>query len=376
MDQRVHSHVLMPTVTEIERRFLVRELDRMRIENAPSYNITQGYINRNVRVRLTTWDGPYVGHQESAELTAKTGKGLSREERTESISVEAARFLIEHAKHKVQKIRYKLEGWEVDFFNGKLAGLVVAEKEMQTLDEKVELPPWILDATEVTETVTNYQLAKLASTLDGNLDGDDVIYQSLVNRIPRIVLTGAPCSGKSTAIRLLRNDADLNVHVMPETATIVMGELAITPSAGTKSFQTTLRKAQLAFEAGAVRQAERDGRKGVILDRGTLDSAAFVGGTKAYEDLLNTQKDIEFARYDKVIMLGLPSRAIYDANRANNSVRIESYEQAEVIERALLHIWKDHPDFLYVTDYRLGWEAKYASIRETIAYTTFAHAST
>lgn len=47
----------------------------------------------------------------------------------------------------VQKTRYVLEGddglvWEVDEFEGALAGLILAEVELEASDESVDIPPW------------------------------------------------------------------------------------------------------------------------------------------------------------------------------------------------------------------------------------------
>ena len=47
----------------------------------------------------------------------------------------------------VEKVRYKIPfgglTWEVDEFEGANRGLVVAECELSSEDQRIELPPWI-----------------------------------------------------------------------------------------------------------------------------------------------------------------------------------------------------------------------------------------
>jgi adenylate cyclase len=66
----------------------------------------------------------------------------------------------------LSKIRYLVpfenHTWEVDVFEGKLDGLVVAEIELSSVDELFEKPDWILN--EVTED-TSYLNANLIKQL-------------------------------------------------------------------------------------------------------------------------------------------------------------------------------------------------------------------
>ncbi|NCA21633.1 MAG: hypothetical protein EBS86_10915 [Crocinitomicaceae bacterium] len=64
------------------------------------------------------------------------------------------RFLVPFGNHT----------WEVDVFEGKLKGIVVAEIELSSEDELFEKPDWILN--EVTED-TSYLNANLIKQLYG-----------------------------------------------------------------------------------------------------------------------------------------------------------------------------------------------------------------
>lgn len=71
----------------------------------------------------------------------------------------------------VQKTRYCVVGvdgfvWEIDEFEGELAGLILAEVELPSEQQPVELPPWI--GLELTG-LRNWSNAALAETLMANM---------------------------------------------------------------------------------------------------------------------------------------------------------------------------------------------------------------
>lgn len=127
---------------EIERKFLVTGDDW---RSAPATTYRQGYLStareRTVRVRVAGDKG---------FLTIKgISTGASRSEfeyRIPPVDAEAMladlclRPLIEKRRHLVD---YAGLTWEVDEFFGDNAGLVVAEVELETEDQKIELPHWI-----------------------------------------------------------------------------------------------------------------------------------------------------------------------------------------------------------------------------------------
>lgn len=357
----------MTTKIEHERRFIVRSIDPdfVRMQRRTEL-LKQGYIDNNLRVRIGSGTAtvPYV------ELTSKVGKGLSREEKTESISFAAGNLLLESTKYVIEKTRYVMyDGWEVDFFGGKLQGLVLAEFEHEDEDvvRAATLPVYINDAVEVTETLTNRQLAKTAYFLDSSPGQDGLPIRDLVKAsVPKIVLTGAPCSGKSSALARLKLE-EPTLHCVPETATIVLGQVQATPDIGTHWFQHTIRRVQKSFEDAATQQALKNKKHAVILDRGTLDSAAFMGGVEKYESLLRTNQQLEFGRYEAVILLDLPPREIFEREKSNNPVRRETYEEALAIEQALIKIWSGHPRFSRVRSGEdVTWDDKFRAVKSLI----------
>ena len=127
---------------EIERKFAVNDL-RI-IEGRVGSRILQGYIAdepMTVRVRII---------EAEAFLTLK-GKtlGIERDEFEFPVPLHHAQELLSQycGTRLIEKTRYRIphQGlvFEVDVFDGRLAGLVIAEIELDAPDQTVELPDWI-----------------------------------------------------------------------------------------------------------------------------------------------------------------------------------------------------------------------------------------
>ena len=355
---------------EIERRFLVERLADKHgfpFSSSTSTLIRQGYFDTQgdstFRVRL------YGGKR--GEFTIKRGRGISRDESYPSPipDISFAELALSVSKHQVTKERFKDGRWEIDFFQGPLSGLIIAEIQLKTEDEKFKMPEWIRSAKEVTDSLTNYHLALLASELtENNLPALPFIYSSTQVPLPRIVLTGGPCSGKSGIIDLLRGSMD-SIRFVPEVATIVIDQLSIRPSTDslTKKFQKLVRDTQRLFEVASFQYAVIEGKKAVLFDRGTVDGAAyFPGGIRQFEHIFNTEIKKEFSRYDLVLCLDVPPEDVYNANRSNNPARSEDYRAARDLGDRIAQVWCAHPNFVFISNSG-GWDAKVAKVKEAIS---------
>lgn len=145
---------------EIERKFLVTGT----AWKGPAEGVftRQGYLSsaadRTVRVRIAGNEG---------FLTVKgKSQGLSRAEFEYAIPVEDAAAMLEGLCEKplIEKTRYRVPFgariWEVDEFHGANAGLVVAEMELESLDEEPDLPPWVGREVSQDARYYNANLAK------------------------------------------------------------------------------------------------------------------------------------------------------------------------------------------------------------------------
>jgi len=127
---------------EIERKYLVRGDAWRKLAQGVRYR--QGYLStvkeRTVRVR-TVDDRGY--------LTIKgVTVGATRKEFEYDIPADDAVLLLELCEQPlVEKVRYAIRlgdlVWEVDEFEGVNQGLIVAECELKSEDQRVDLPAWI-----------------------------------------------------------------------------------------------------------------------------------------------------------------------------------------------------------------------------------------
>jgi adenylate cyclase len=140
---------------EIERKFLV-DIDKWRQLDKPKGELyRQGYLvsepNKTIRVRQTN---------EKGFLTIKgITIGATRPEYEYEIPINDAKELLEHFSiSELSKIRYKInfdnKTWEIDGFLGDNDGLIIAEIELTSEDEKFLIPEWV--EIEVTEQEKYY----------------------------------------------------------------------------------------------------------------------------------------------------------------------------------------------------------------------------
>ena len=129
---------------EIERKYLV--VDNSFVEMAQSVvHICQGYISRRpegtVRIRIK-------GDKGFITIKGKN-EGVTRDEWEYEIPLNDALQMLEKAcegsvidKHR-HIVEYDGYTWEVDVFHGSHEGLIIAEIELTSADEKFSLPPFI-----------------------------------------------------------------------------------------------------------------------------------------------------------------------------------------------------------------------------------------
>lgn len=144
---------------EIERKFLVRD-DSWQDHVQGRRNLRQGYLTAGgeVTVRVRT-DGS------RAWVTIKgASRGISRAEFEYEIPPTDAEALLALCQGRlVEKCRHIVphgdKAWEVDVFSGCNRGLVLAEIELATDSETVELPSWIGEEVSHDPRYSNARLA-------------------------------------------------------------------------------------------------------------------------------------------------------------------------------------------------------------------------
>ena len=186
--------------------------------------------------------------------------------------------------------------------------------------------------------------------------------------IHRIVFTGGPCAGKSSAldrVGIWLGACGLQVFRVPEASTLLLGggiQIAGQTLFAMRTFQRGIVEVQLALESAFLTFARATGKASVLLlDRGIPDGAAYLPES-AWEELLLefglVHCDIRDARYDAVIHLmtaAIGAEEHYGIQ--TNAVRYETLEEARGVDERLRRAWRGHPR-MSVIDNATDFETK------------------
>jgi predicted ATPase len=164
----------------------------------------------------------------------------------------------------------------------------------------------------------------------------------------RIVLTGGPGGGKTTAADLFRRELGERVVIVPEAATLLFagGFPRATEPGARRSAQRAIFHVQRNLEDV---QSARFPHRILLCDRGTIDGAAYWPdgvGRSFFEDVGTTEAD-ELERYDAVLFF--ESAAVGGISiEGGNPVRNESVARATELDARLRALWSKHPRFVLV----------------------------
>ena len=193
--------------------------------------------------------------------------------------------------------------------------------------------------------------------------------------ISKIVITGGPCAGKSTAMSWVQNaftQMGYTVLFVPETATeLITGGVAPWTCGTNAEYQKCQLKLQIEKE-NIFEQAARTmpvDKVLIVCDRGTLDN-------KAYMDDIEFAEAIQFIgsnevelrdNYDAVFHLVTAAKGAEEFyTTANNSARTETIEEAAALDDKLISAWTGHPH-LRVIDNTSSFEDKMKKLVSEIA---------
>ena len=146
---------------EIERRFLVRNED-WKSKVILSEDFSQVYLNSNIdkwtiRVRIIDKNKAYITLKSSLN-------GLTNYEFEYPIPIQDATELFNLSKKKITKTRYQLKidgkDWVVDSFKGLNSSLTIAEIELNSESEEINVPSWCGQEITGIKSLSNASLAK------------------------------------------------------------------------------------------------------------------------------------------------------------------------------------------------------------------------
>ena len=175
-----------------------------------------------------------------------------------------------------------------------------------------------------------------------------------MGNIIKIVITGGPCGGKSTAMsRIQTHFTDLGYRVLfvPETATeLIKGGVAPWTCGSNADYQTCQISLQIEkeriFEQAA--KTMRDDKILMVCDRGVIDNKAYMEQEEFYGVLEKLHRnEVELRdNYDAVFHLVTAAKGAEEFyTTANNTARRETPEQAAKLDDKIISAWTGHPHF-------------------------------
>ncbi|MDP1825423.1 MAG: ATP-binding protein [Archangium sp.] len=172
-----------------------------------------------------------------------------------------------------------------------------------------------------------------------------------MNHHKRIVVTGGPGGGKSTAVELFRRELGERVIVVPESATMLFagGFPRHQNAAAQRAAQRAIFHVQRNLED--VQAAAYPDRL-LLCDRGTADGAAYwPGEPEQFFEAMGTSFAAELARYDGVIFFESAAAGGHSIE-GGNPARTETNAEAARLDLVLQAIWKQHPRYAFIRNER------------------------
>lgn len=184
--------------------------------------------------------------------------------------------------------------------------------------------------------------------------------------ISKIVITGGPCAGKSTAMSWIQNafaQKGYTVLFVPETATeLITGGVAPWTCGTNAEYQKCQLKLQIEKESifeQAARTMAAD-KVLIVCDRGALDNKAYMDDAEFAEAMrFIRSNEVELRdNYDAVFHLVTAAKGAEEFyTTANNTARTETIEEAAALDDRLISAWTGHPH-LRVIDNTTTFEDK------------------
>ncbi len=171
-------------------------------------------------------------------------------------------------------------------------------------------------------------------------------------QISKIVITGGPCGGKSTALSKIQREFEqigYTVLFVSETATeLITGGVAPWTCGTNLDYQKCQLKMQLEkenlFEIAAATMNKE--KILIVCDRGALDNKAYMSINDFDEALkfINTNEIELRDNYDAVFHLVTAADGAEEAyTLSNNYARTETIEEARDIDKKIISAWTGHP---------------------------------
>lgn len=172
--------------------------------------------------------------------------------------------------------------------------------------------------------------------------------------VTKIAITGGPCAGKTTALKVIQSEFSkrgFKVITIPEPATELISN-GVTPweCSSSEEYQRCQMEIQLVREAMYERAARGMNYQKTLLvfDRGMLDNKCYMTDdefARVLVDLHRTEEELR-ANYDAVFHLVSAAKGAPEFySTATNAIRYETLEEAAVLDDRFILAWQRHPHF-------------------------------
>ena len=168
-----------------------------------------------------------------------------------------------------------------------------------------------------------------------------------MKRCIRVVLTGGPGGGKTTAADLFRREIGDQIVVVPEAATLLFsgGFPRLKTPDGIRHGQKAIFHVQRSLEEMHFHQYSE---RMLLCDRGTPDGAAYwPGEIKDFFLAQGTTLEQELARYDAVVFFETAAAGNMSIE-GGNIHRQENLEESRALDHRLQSIWQNHKHFVFI----------------------------
>lgn len=198
-----------------------------------------------------------------------------------------------------------------------------------------------------------------------------------MDNIIKIVLTGGPCAGKTTAlVRIIEHFTGLGYQVftLPEVPTLCI-QAGVNYLTDDRHYHYQSEKAtmqmQMHMEDCFVEIAKKCGKPAIVVcDRGTMDISAYMPEETwmaLMNDIGTNTIQLRDSRYDAVLhLVSAANGAEQFYTTANNAARSETPEVARELDQRVISAWTGHPH-LRIIDNRTDFEKKIRAVLQEIS---------
>ena len=176
-----------------------------------------------------------------------------------------------------------------------------------------------------------------------------------MSQIVKIVISGGPCAGKSSALKHIQKiftEKGWNVLLVSESATeLILGGIAPWTCQSVLEYQSYQTQLQLTKEDIFDTMAKTlPSPVLIVCDRGLMDAKAYMADSefKSMLDSFSASEQEWLNRYDAIFLLETTAKGKEECySHCTNEARSEGIEKARQLDDCTIQAWREHPHCFY-----------------------------